>query len=246
MKKLIVRILILVVLLVVVALGAGVFFLGSIVKKGVEKVGPSVTKVSVKLDSAIISVFGGSGELKGFVVGNPDGFKSPEAMKVGTMSLKLSPMSIFGDKVVIQSIKVLEPEITLEAGLTGSNLGKLLDNMGGDKPAVEKPTGEAKPPSGAKGAQRKLQVDEIVITGAKVHATAPIIGSYTQVVPEIKIANLGQGPDGITAAELSRRVMSVVLEAATKAAAEGLSKGKGVDGTTDALKKGVGDFLKKK
>ena len=117
MKKLIVRILILVVLLVVVALGAGVFFLGSIVKKGVEKVGPSVTKVSVKLDSAIISVFGGSGELKGFVVGNPDGFKSPEAMKVGTMSLKLSPMSIFGDKVVIQSIKVLEPEITLETCL---------------------------------------------------------------------------------------------------------------------------------
>jgi len=251
MKKLIIRGFILLVLLLIVALGAGFFFLGNIVKSGIEKVGPVVTKVPVKLDRANISVFSGNGELKGFVLGNPEGFKSPEAMKVGTMSLAISPMSIFGDKVVIQSIKVLEPELTLEAGLTGSNLGKLLDNMGGDKPAGEKPAGEipptdTKPASRDKGAQKKLQVDEILITGTKVHATAALAGSYTVTVPEIKITNLGQGPEGITAAELSRRVMSVVLEAATKAAADGAMKGKGVEGGTDALKKGVGDFLKKK
>jgi uncharacterized protein involved in outer membrane biogenesis len=256
MKKLIIRSLIVIVLLVVVGLAAGVFFLGSIVKSGVEKVGPTVAKVPVKLDSAIISVFGGSGELKGFVLGNPEGFKSSEAIKVGTMSLSISPMSILGDKVVIHSIKVLGPEITYETDLKGSNLGRILDNMGGDKPAVEKPPGETKPSgdtkpsSGAKGAQKKMQVDEFIIAGAKVHATAPVVGSYTVTVPEIKLTNLGQGSDGITATELSTRVMRAVLDASAKAAAEGLSKGKGVEdlkaGATDTLKKGVGDFLKKK
>ena len=253
MKKLIVRILIVVVLLVVVGLVAGIFFIGSIIKTGVEKVGPVVTKVPVKLDSANISVFSGNGELKGFVLGNPEGFKSPEAIKVGTMSLSISPMSVLGDKVVIRSIKVLGPEISYETDLKGSNLGKILDNLGGnkppgEKPPGEKPPGESKPSSGEKGAQKKLQVDEFIISGAKVHASATLVGSYTVPVPEIKLINLGQGPDGITAAELGQRVMSALLEATTKAVADGATKGgKGVEGQgTDALKKGVGDFLKKK
>jgi hypothetical protein len=257
MKKLVIRIFVVVVLLLVVALVAGIFFIGSIIKSGVEKVGPAVTKVPVKLDSAIVSVFGGNGELKGFVLGNPPGFNSPEAIKVGTMSLSIQPMSVLGDKVVIRSIKVLGPEISYETGLTGSNLGKILDNMGGDKPAgettpTEKPTGESKPSSGGKGAQKKLQVDEFIISGAIVHASAPLVGSYSAPIPEIKLTNLGQGPDGITALDLSKKVMGVLLEAAAKAATEYATKGggKGFQGVstnaTDALKKGVGDFLKKK
>jgi uncharacterized protein involved in outer membrane biogenesis len=222
--------------------------------------------VPVKLDRANISVFTGSGELKGFVLGNPEGFKSPEAIKVGTMSLSISPMSVLGDKVVIRSIKVLGPEISYETDLKSSNLGKILDNMGGDKPTGEKPPGdkpptekppgekpptETKPTSGDKGAQKKLQVDEFIISGAKVHASAPIIGAYVVSVPEIKLTNLGQGPDGITAAELGKRVMSALLEATTKAVTDGATKGgKSLEGVgasaTDALKKGVGDMFKKK
>lgn len=260
MKKLIVRILVVAVLLVVVALVAGFFFIGTIIKTGVEKVGPVVTKVPVKLDSANISVFSGSGELKGFVLGNPEGFKTPEAIKVGTMSLSISPMSVLGDKLVVRSIKVLGPEISYETGLTGSNLGKILDNMGGEKPAGEQPPGEkppgekppveSKPSSGEKGAQKKLQVDEFIISGAKVHASAPLVGAYVVSVPEIKLTNLGQGPEGITATELGNRVMSALLAATTKAVAEGAKSGKGLEGigagATDALKKGVGDLLKRK
>ncbi len=253
--------LIVVVLLVVVALVAGIFFIGTIIKTGVEKVGPVVTKVPVKLDSANISVLTGSGELKGFSLGNPEGFKAPEAIKVGTMSLSISPMSLLGDKVVIRSIKMLGPEITYETDLKSSNLGKILDNLGGDKPAgekppVEKPSGEkppaeTKPTSESKGAQKKLQVDEFIISGAKVHASAPILGAYTVPIPEIKLTKLGQGPDGITVADLSKKVMSALLEATTKAVAEGATKSvKGLDGAgagaTDVLKKGVGDFFKKK
>ena len=39
--------------------------LGSVVKASVEKVGPIVLKVPVKLDSANVSVFNGKGELHG-------------------------------------------------------------------------------------------------------------------------------------------------------------------------------------
>ena len=78
-----IKVLIGIVLALVLVGAVVIFFLDSIVRSSVEKVGPIVTKVSVKLDSAKISLFGGSGELKGLVVGNPEGFKTPEAIKVG-------------------------------------------------------------------------------------------------------------------------------------------------------------------
>ena len=86
-------------LLVVVAVAA-FLFLGTIVKTGVEKVGPMITKVPVNLDGANISVFSGSGELKGFVMGNPENFKASNSVNVGSVSLKLEPGSILSDMMI--------------------------------------------------------------------------------------------------------------------------------------------------
>ena len=57
--------------------------LDSIIKKGVEAVGPQITKTEMKLEKASISILSGSGALKGFVIGNPEGYKTPSAIKVG-------------------------------------------------------------------------------------------------------------------------------------------------------------------
>lgn len=245
MKKLIVRLLLVAIVLFVLAVGLGIFFLGSIVKAGVERVGPSVTGVPVKLDRATVSLFSGSGTLKGFVLGNPEGFKSTEAIKVGAISLAVVPKSVFADKVIIHSIKVEAPEISYELSLKGSNLGKILDNVNqsaGESKSTGPPT-DKKPP----GAGKKLQVDEFVITGAKVHFGATGLGSAPVIIPEIRLIDLGQGPDGITPAELTQRVISALKDAVAKAAAE--NPGKLGGAATDALKKGatgLGDLFKKK
>src|SRR3954466_3164787 len=108
------------VVLLILALVAGYFFLGTIVKSGVEKVGPRVTKTDVKLKGATLSVFSGSGELKGFVVGNPEGYKSPSAIQVGSMAVSVQPGSVMSDKIVVHSIKMVAPEITFEGTLGGN------------------------------------------------------------------------------------------------------------------------------
>jgi hypothetical protein len=61
MKKLIVRLVLLLVIVLVLAVIGAFLFIGTIVKAGVEKVGPRVAKVPVKLDSANISLFNGNG-----------------------------------------------------------------------------------------------------------------------------------------------------------------------------------------
>src|SRR5262245_51586812 len=102
MKKWIIRGLIGLVILIVAAILGVRFFLDAAVKKGVETVGPMLTKVDVKLGSANISLFSGSGKLTDLVVGNPEGYKTPSAISVGSASLALKPSSVFADKLVIQ------------------------------------------------------------------------------------------------------------------------------------------------
>ena len=252
MKKLIVRLFLgLVIVLVLVVVGA-VLFIGTIVKTGVEKVGPRVAKVPVKLDSASVSIFSGSGTLKGFVLGNPEGYKTTEAIKVGSIGLSIAPGSVLAEKKHIRSIKVEGAEVTYETDLKGSNLGKLLDNVGGSAEQDKKA-----PTKKEQTSKTKLQVDEFVITGAKVHVSAAMLGQSTGgtvPLPEIRLTNLGEGPDGITPAELSQKVLNAVLNETTKAVAANAGKlgdaGKAIGtGAIDQLKKGgsgIGDLFKKK
>lgn len=204
----IVRILLGLVLTLIVLAVVSLFFLGSIVKSGVEKIGPRVAKVPVKLDGATISIFNGSGTLKGFVVGNPEGYKTSEAIKVSSISLSLVPSSVLQDKKLIRSLRIEGPEITYELDLKGSNLGKLLENVSGSA-ATNEPANVT-----------KLQVDELVITGGKIRVAATLLGSAPSLtLPEIRLTNLGEGPDGITPADLSKKVLTALLNETAKVVA---------------------------
>ena len=70
-------------------------------------------KVQVKLDSVNLSLLSGSGKVQGLIVGNPEGFKTPQAISVGAASLALQPASLLADKIVVESINVQAPEITV-------------------------------------------------------------------------------------------------------------------------------------
>src|SRR3954471_4447702 len=242
------------VVLLIVALVAGYFFLGTIIKTGVEKVGPRVTKTDVKLKGATLSVFSGSGELKGFVVGNPEGYKSASAIQVGSVSVNVQPGSVMSDKVVVHSIKMVAPEITFEGTLGGNNLSKLLDNIKGSSDQ------DKQAPKDQKSSSKKIQVDDFLMTGAQVHVSTSLLGggAATIVLPEIHLTNLGQGSDGITPAELADKVFSEVFQKTISAVtaqignlgkgATDLIKGGGTNVTPSVEKatKGIGDLFKKK
>ena len=215
MKKIIVVLVGLLFLVLLIAFVFGFVFLGSIVKASVEKVGPLVTQVPVKLDAAAVSIFSGKGDLKGLEVGNPQGFKTPNAMRVGSVGVSVEPKSVFADKVVIHYIRVEAPQITYETDLKGNNLSKLLEN-------VQSVAGKGQPTEPGKK-PKKLQVDEFVITGGKINMSATVLGgrSATLPLPEIKLANLGQGPEGITAVELTEKALNAIVSGALKSVAEG-------------------------
>jgi uncharacterized protein involved in outer membrane biogenesis len=241
MKKWLIRIVLAAVILLVVVLVAVGLFLDRGIKKGVETFGPELTKVSIKLDSVSLSLLSGGGKVKGLEVGNPEGYTAPTAIKLGSASLSLQPSSLLSDKIVIKSIVVEAPEITIIGTPTKNNLTKILDN-------VESATGGGKDATATKAngqPAKKLQVDEFVLTGMKVNYSPP--GFSGQVfplkVPDIKFNNLGTGPDGITAGELTKRVITELTSQIGPIAAQEISKfGKQVlDTTTGEATKAVGE-----
>jgi hypothetical protein len=262
MKKLLFRLVIGLLVLLAVAFVVLGMFLGRAIKAGVEKFGSEYTKVDVKLDSASLSLFSGSGKLTKFVVGNPSGFKSPFAIRTDAAGLSLKPGSILEDKVVIKTIKLEAPEISFEMDLTGNNLRKILSNLHettGGGPATPAKPAETKP--AATGSGKKLQVDDFLITGAKMTlAVNTPLGakSATLALPEIHLTNLGQGPEGISGAELAQVALTAIEQEAAKIAANAIpdlekgalyiskEPGKANTNNMDKATKALGDFLKKK
>ena len=259
MKKWILRIAIIVVALFVVTVVVAAFFMGSIVKKGVETVGPQITQTDMKLDRASVSILSGAGSINNFVLGNPQGYQTPQAIKVGKVDLAVRPGSIFSDKVEVRHVRVQSPEITLETqgvNFMANNLNTILQNVQALGGTNASKGGEPGQPAGA---SKKLQVNEFLITGAKVNISSSLLGgkSATVALPDIRLQNLGTGPEGITAAELTQVVLAQLVPAAMDAARKaisGISEQasdliKGATGNaTNVLEKakGIGDLLKKK
>lgn len=244
MKKIIIRLLIVGGVLLVVAVVALTLFMDHVVKKGVETIGPQLTKVSINLEAVSLSVLSGSGKIKGLEVGNPEGYKAPVAIKVGSASVAISPGSLLADKIVIKHIRVESPEITIEGSPKNNNLTKILEN-------VQASTGGGGTNESAASAQaKKLQVDEFLLTGAKVNYI--VAGQTIPIsVPDIKMTGLGTGPEGITAGDLTGRIMSqLTAELVPLLASQAGEIGKQAVGTAtgavDKAAKGITDLFKKK
>lgn len=244
-KKILLGVVVLIGLLVIGLLGA-FFYLGPLVKKGVETVGAMVTRVEVRLDSARVGLLSGHGALKGLVVGNPPGYRSDAAFKLGEISVAVELRSVFRDKLHLKSVAILAPEITLEGGLKENNLTKIMANV----QAFSGPgaTNQTEPAA----SQKKLQLDSLVIRGAKVRAdlNVPGLPALNLTLPDIELANLGQGPEGITAGELTRQLLSVITTKTLAAVTESVARaGKVVlegaaDAATDAARAAAGTASK--
>jgi hypothetical protein len=249
------------VVLIVVAVIVVALCLDGIVKKGVEVVGPQITKVSVNVDAIHIGLFTGSASVKGLVVGNPDGYKEAQAISVGLAEVGVNPFSILTDKIVVRSVRVESPEITFEGGLGGNNLSKIMDNVNGVAKAGGPPAANTNvtATTGQKPG-KKIEVDDFLITGAKVHGTLVLFAGKQVTIPsvtlpDIHLTNLGKGSDGLTPTDLTHAVLKAIITATVKAVSDttlslgnggenlGKEAGKTAGDNVDKIKKGLGGLF---
>jgi len=250
--KIILGILVVLFVLAVIAVLMVGAHLGDIVKAGLEVAGPKITQTTLTVDSVNVSLLAGSAGVKNLVLGNPDGYREPQSLILSNASISLVPGSVLSDKIVIHSVEVRGLEVTFEGNPLGANnLNKIManvDSLSGSAKADANAsaTGPATAPAsqtqpGATKPAKKLEVDDLVISGVKVHAslTGILTQDVTLPIPDIHMTALGQGTDGITASDLTKKVLGEISADTIKALASYASDlGRGA---TDAAKNALRD-----
>lgn len=236
MKKLLLISAVLVVLGLSAVVVAG-FFLGPIVTKAVNTVGPRITGTKVELASASISALTGGGTLKGLSVGNPAGWTSDKAITIGEVRASIQPASLLGSHILINEVFVDGPEFVFEQRLLGGNniaalLKQIQANTGGGSAAPAANTGEAKAGEPLKFAIKSFRIQNarMVLSMAGQTLAVPL--------PPLTITDLGVAEGGITAGQVAEQVLKRVLAQLGVAATEAARKVGGalLDGGAEGAK----------
>ncbi len=241
---------------ILVVTGGAVFYvlssLDSIVKSAVERYGSEATQATVQLGDVKISPTTGEGALRGLLVGNPDGFNSPSALKVAGIQIDLDESTLTGPTIVINEIVVDKPVVTYEIGAQGTNIEAIHRNVnayaGAEK--QQRTTGGTAGGAPAKdGDDLSLVIKRLRITNGTVEVSAGGIagGNLSAMLPTIQLTDVGKDTGGVTPAEMIELVFNAMRWRITASVATINLKnmlgsvGKGLEGAAEGGVEGAKD-----
>jgi len=234
MKTLKVAVVSLLVISAIVAalIGISIHNLDSIVKSGIEEVGPQVTQTPVSVDNVHISLLDGLGEIKGLTLGNPKGFHSDYAFHLDHVALQIEPESLLDEVYVVNQVTIDGAKIIAEqvAGTTNlqalqKNIEKASGSGAGTKPgAGSGSANEEGKATGSEGnkSEPRLMVEEINIVNNSLTLISENFGQRELKIPDIKMSNLGSRDQGITPEQLADIVIGRITKEAENRAADEL------------------------
>lgn len=202
------------VLMLLLAAGTAWWFftnLDGIVQRATAHYGSEMCGCRVSVDGVQIKTTDGSGTVRGLVVGNPDGFKTAHAIRVGVIEVAVDIHSVADPVVVIKRIVIDSPDVNYEKGSDGTNFDAIQRNIA--KALAAGSNGPAQTSASGKPA-KKIIVDEFVIRHAHARATSPALLGQTvsATLPDVVMHNLGRAEGGITPAQLGDRVAKAISQ----------------------------------
>lgn len=220
--------------LLVLLIAGGAFWLhgnlDGLVQSAISKYGTAMTGATVKVSAVKLKAADGHGTLRGLLVGNPAGFKTPYAVKADTIELEVDVASLTKDVVLVKKIAVMAPEVIYEKGDALTNVD-----------AIQRNIAQYLGPSTNTGPGKKLIVQEFVVRGAKAQVSASFLNGQTVTValPDITLRDLGKAKGGITPGELGLEVANAVekrLLSSVNMGALAKSVGSALDKAGNAIK----------
>lgn len=228
------------IVILLIAGGAYYFFsnLEDIIQANVEKYGSEITQAEVTLDKVELDLTSGKGTLRGFKVGNPQGFQTPSAFQLGAVSIQIDIATITDDPVIIKEIVIDKPDVTYELSGDGNNIDALRNNVDA---YMEK---HGLKGDGAKkddGGGPKLIIENLYIRGGTVNVSATILKgkSMTVPLPDIHLKDIGKKEGGATPGEVADKIMKSLGDGASTAVSS-----LGIGKTLDSLSKTLGGAAK--
>jgi hypothetical protein len=229
------KILIILPILIIVIVIALSFSLNSIIRSGVETIGPKALGAEVKLQELDISMLNGKGTLNGLFIGNPKGFTTKSAFQLAEVRISLDVKSVFSDRIVINEIFIDGPDITYEKGMKGDNIKALIKNLESFAGAEQKsaPDGAGKEPAKS---ETKVQINNFIVKNGKINMSMSVLKGekLSLALPDIHMKDIGKDKDGTTVSKALEEVFAVLNKNIIKSTAGSF---KDIGGT---LEKAVG------
>ena len=113
---------------------------------------------------------------------------------------------------MVESLRIVAPEITLESGRGGSNLDKLQENI------QSYMDGSAESSGAKSSADASVIIKDLLITDAKLSyrlSGSPILDFP---LPELHLMNIGEPGQGVSIAQASAKIIQAISRSATKEA----------------------------
>lgn len=236
-------------ILLILALVGVYFYLGSLVKWGVEKYVPPVTGTTVNVGSVDISLLKGTFGINNLVIGSPKGFEGKNILSVGKIAVKVDMKTITKPTIIIPSVVIDKAVATVEANSNGLNLVALKKNIeafaaqGSNTQMKTEKTNQAKQ-------EKKVIIDQLDFTNASLNMV--LFGSQmTTPLPDIHRQGIGRNSSKTISQSIAevlnaftldavKNYTKAVEEAARNAAAKTAEATKNaVKAGTDGVKKGV-------
>lgn len=209
--KILGRVLLVVLLLALLLVGAGWFFLDSLIEKGIEEGGTYATGVETKVDGVDASFFSGRFGLEGLSLANPPGFREEPFFQMKSAQAAWQNGTIFSDRIEMDELVLDGVDVSLERTGSGTNYGVILDHLEKLSP---KKKGEEKAPE-AGGKQLTIRKIEIRNVHAGLHLSGvPLAsGSAGLDIPSIVIEDFrSDGDMKEIVGQLTRALLKAILE----------------------------------
>jgi uncharacterized protein involved in outer membrane biogenesis len=237
MKKILIGI---VIVVVIIAIGVYVLLsnLDSLVEKAIEKHGSQVTQTGVSVSGVKISLREGRGTISGLQIESPDGYSAQNAFSLDDITLDIDIKSLRSDLIVIDEIRIVAPEVFVEATKAGStNITDLRKNI---EESIVESSGESGDAS--KGKEKRILIKLFVFEKGKIEVDASALGmeNRTLDLPAIRMSDIG-GADGF----YPDKIGAVILDKITERVASEVAKSE-IRGTLDKkIDEGAGKLLDK-
>ncbi|MGA9175929.1 MAG: hypothetical protein WBZ05_01680 [Desulfobacterales bacterium] len=189
----------------------GLSNLGPIIKQAVNSYGPKITKTKLHVDDVGISIFSGEAKIKQFFLGNPAGFKTPSAMKVGSVLVNVDEKSLTSNTIIIDRIEVITPEITYEKIGKNDNFNAILKNITKTSDSQKR----SKETSEKEGAGKKLIIRNFIVKDGKVNLDLSVYGikdkqQISVPLPNIHLKDIGTKKNGASPSEAFKEIFAAL------------------------------------
>lgn len=220
-----------------------VLMLPVIIKAGIQTVGSNIAGVPITVKSISLNLMTGDLEIQDLLVGNPKGYSTPHAFKLGKFHASLKPASLLSNKIILTQIEIRAVELNYETSLLNNNISDIQANVNRSLGLEEKaaPAKQETPKAKEAGGGKVLQIDSLELSDITVWVT--VKGTRAGVplmAPPISLRNLGTGPEGITPAGVVNDVLASLLTSLGKLVGADIA-GKAIGDAASSAGKTVGD-----